>query len=458
MKLLYVEDDEDLRELFVMKIESRYDFEIIESDNPSDAIELLSSDDQIKFILSDYNLLDGTATEIYNSIKKNDSPIPFMLFTSEDPNILPGFESFFIENDSNALIDKPPVENSLFNSIDKIISSFEKLSIPATKETTGDMEYSKIKTTFFQKLNHSPTDVYIKLSEVKFIKIFHKDEMYGSENVEKYIERGITHLYIEKANYENFADYSMNSLLTTLLTESEKGNHKSVNTLVQIHESVHEKMMNVGISPSITADAKKAIDVSIKILESIPSLSDLLNNLVLNGDYIYEHSLMVSYMACAIAANIDWESKDTKVKLSMAAFMHDITLKDHKLAKIPSLNNKEGLEGLSESEIEIIKKHPLESMNLVDQLKELPPDINLIVLQHHEKPDGKGFPRGMNALNVSPLAAVFITAHIFTDYLYATNSFEKTKHDEFLEGLRSKFLKGNYRKPLEGLYKCFKFK
>ena len=141
-------------------------------------------------------------------------------------------------------------------------------------------------------------------------------------------------------------------------------------------------------------------------MEATPALSELLSNMQKGGDYIYEHSLMVSYIACAIANNMDWESKDTKMKLTMASFMHDITLNDHQLAKISNLRTIDQ-DDFDDEEIKELKDHPLDAAKIIAKLPDFPPDIDTIVAQHHELPDGSGFPRGLTHSNINPLSCVF---------------------------------------------------
>ncbi len=43
-------------------------------------------------------------------------------------------------------------------------------------------------------------------------------------------------------------------------------------------------------------------------------------------------------------------------------------------------------------------------------MDELPPDTDLIILQHHERPDGSGFPRGLTHTRIGTLASLFILA------------------------------------------------
>ena len=66
---------------------------------------------------------------------------------------------------------------------------------------------------------------------------------------------------------------------------------------------------------------------------------------------------------------------------------------------------------ISEKEFNAIKNHPRTAGDLVDRLIEIPADVCGIITQHHEQPDGSGFPRGLLAVQIAPLAAVFNVSH-----------------------------------------------
>ena len=57
---------------------------------------------------------------------------------------------------------------------------------------------------------------------------------------------------------------------------------------------------------------------------------------------------------------------------------------------------------------------------ICDHLKyilEIPPDVSVIIEQHHERPDGNGFPNGINFKRISVFSSIFIVAHDFVKYV-----------------------------------------
>jgi len=418
MKILYAEDDEDLRELFVMKMESVADMEITECESGNQAIEVLRENQDFDVIISDFNMDDGNGEELYTYIKEQKINKPFILFSPEDIRQLEVFKNFLEDHTGNGQIDKPPLEGTLEKALENAMKSHREEGA-AEEEQVGPLlppskqeGYVGIRPKMFLKIRSCPADVFVKLSENKYVKIINKDEKFEKEIIQKFINKGVQRLYIERVHQASFADFMVDSLVNALKEAGDKSASEAKDVQVDAHQFVQDQLLSIGLNKTVIEVTKTTIDTTVKVMEHSPVLSDLLSGMKKDTDYIYEHSLMVSYIACAIAGQMDWESKDTKMKLTMASFMHDITLNDHQLAKISDLKNIDS-DDYDDDDLQEVKQHPLEAAKIISKLTDdFPPDIDTIVAQHHEMPNGSGFPRGLSHTNINPLSCVFILAHL----------------------------------------------
>ena len=105
-------------------------------------------------------------------------------------------------------------------------------------------------------------------------------------------------------------------------------------------------------------------------------------------------------------------------------------------------------------DIEKIKSHPGEAAKLISSGEHIFADVDAIIIQHHERPDKLGFPRGLGALSISPLSCIFILASEFVDEIYG-----KPPHEVDIESIKAKmsdiYNVGNFKKPLEAFLKVF---
>lgn len=101
----------------------------------------------------------------------------------------------------------------------------------------------------------------------------------------------------------------------------------------------------------------------------------------------YGHTNRVTKYSIAIAKELRLSQKNVDV-IERAAKLHDIG----KIAIKDSVLFSDGK--LSKQDYEIIKTHPVKSVNILEPLKFLEEEKQ-IILHHHEKYDGKGYPQGL---------------------------------------------------------------
>ncbi len=129
------------------------------------------------------------------------------------------------------------------------------------------------------------------------------------------------------------------------------------------------------------------------------SLEVMLRVLKIKDPYTYYHSEKVSLLANKLAKEV--LSEDRKVtQVTIAALLHDLG----KLEIPIELLNKPG--PLSDDEWQTVRRHPELGMDVVKQIKPFE-ELATIVLHHHERYDGQGYPSGL-AGEAIPLEARII--------------------------------------------------
>jgi HD-GYP domain-containing protein (c-di-GMP phosphodiesterase class II) len=88
------------------------------------------------------------------------------------------------------------------------------------------------------------------------------------------------------------------------------------------------------------------------------------------------------------------------MSLGMGALLHDIGM-----VKLPlKITQKKGK--LTETEYNLIRTHPLISYKLLSDSGKFTKDVCMIVLQHHERFDGKGYPRHIKGESILDLTKI----------------------------------------------------
>jgi putative nucleotidyltransferase with HDIG domain len=143
-------------------------------------------------------------------------------------------------------------------------------------------------------------------------------------------------------------------------------------------------------------------------------LSALLRTLDLRDRMTARHSAAVARYSreIALAANLSEEEQDL---VHTAALLHDIgkfVLPDRIL---------KGNAELTEADWEQIRKHPEEGARIVSQIDGYRP-VGEIIMAHHERLDGLGYPRGLEGDEVPHLARIISVADTY-DVMTARDSY-----------------------------------
>lgn len=206
----------------------------------------------------------------------------------------------------------------------------------------------------------------------------------GIKLTKGYIERlkylGVSYIYIEDSRLEDTA------------VEDEK--------LTELKNVTLKKMSSV--MNNLYNGNKKGTKEDLKIVEELLTyiiyMGDVNNNIFdiqTYDNYTYIHSLETSVMATFLGMGSKQFTKSELVDLGKGSLLHDVGK-----IKIPnSIINKKGK--LTEEEFNEIKKHPIYGQEILQKEMKISDNVIRMVLEHHERVDGKGYPRGLKGNSIS---------------------------------------------------------
>jgi HD-GYP domain-containing protein (c-di-GMP phosphodiesterase class II) len=169
------------------------------------------------------------------------------------------------------------------------------------------------------------------------------------------------------------------------------------------------------------------------ILEDRRCVAEL-GGLVGHDYYTYYHSIRVSAYAVAIAVAMGLKDAQLLQQIALGGIFHDIGKRSVPL----ELLNKTG--ALTNSEWDLMQAHPVRGYECIagTVLSQVPREI---VLHHHERRNGKGYPHGLDKGSLLPEVQIATLADIF-DALTSSRAYQvKRSRFDALDFIKTKLLK-----------------
>jgi HD-GYP domain-containing protein (c-di-GMP phosphodiesterase class II) len=276
--------------------------------------------------------------------------------------------------------------------------------------------YMELPIGFFMRSQTISYDLYLKMSSNKYLKVFKEGEDLVKADFEKYRERSVKTVFLRSEDYVKASVHFSERMSKALEIKKLRIDQYMALSIFSI-DKVNKIVNQLGLREEVLVLINQVLSLSSSMIQKNKGLLSLLQNSLNGKDFISEHTMMLIFITTAITKYMGWHSVTTAEKLTIAAFFHDIKLEDDEFAKIEVIDS-ETKKFFSSSQIAKIKSHPQEAVTLLESFHGFPPDVDKIILQHHERADGSGFPRGLEWKRIFSLAAVFIVAEDFVTSIY----------------------------------------
>ncbi len=212
---------------------------------------------------------------------------------------------------------------------------------------------------------------------------------------------------------------NMNLLIPFVFVSGEIGEEAAIDSLkrgaTDYVLKTHLNKLGASIIRALneTSEVKKRMIAEDKVIESYKKLRKVFDEIVVafsslaekKDPYTAGHQRNVAQIACAIAREMNLT--DEKIEgLNIAAILHDIG----KIYVPAEILNKPG--GLTKLEFDILKTHSQVGFDILKGI-EFPWPVAKIVLQHHERINGSGYPNGLKGNKTLLEAQILALADVF---------------------------------------------
>lgn len=199
------------------------------------------------------------------------------------------------------------------------------------------------------------------------------------------------------------------------------------------------EMLASSVLPYKLAQTMRSPESLLAPLASMPLPSSVAFKLTLMREQrpaLWKHSVEMMLIAMYLAHRSDTSARDC-IALCAAALMHDAGMLHLDPAWADPQHKPVG------ADRKHLVVHPITSMLMVRQAQVYPRSVEVAILEHHERMDGSGYPRGIPGAQISALGRILLLAEV------AAAIYEK--YDEMPALQLALVLRLNHRKFPAGL-------
>lgn len=441
MKVLIVDDEVAIQQIISFMLESQLKVTSIYASSGNQAIEILKSDPEIDCVISDYSMVDGNGGDISKYLIESHSDIPFILCSTYRPEALTHFKA----HPPQGYVQKPNLFPALYDQITALPMKSAKVPL--------EDEYCKIRSDLVLKLGLLNFDFYIQLNAHKYVKVFRKDDVFELADFERFEEKKIKYFYLKASDSKEVLGLMMKNI-NRLAETGDVSRDQAVELSTSSLEFIATFNSAFGLSAEVQELTHATIKMVIQTIQTNEKLAKLFEYFLVDQDsYLVSHSIVLSYFTCGLASMLGWNSEITFYILTLSSFFHDLSLETDELSRIRSLEELEAANPpFTEEEKAKFKAHPETNSKLIDQLSESPAYVSTIILQHHQTPDGKGFPGPLDLKKLHPLAALFMVAEDLVSLNDDPN--EKVDIAKFIQDRTAFYSKEPFKKVIQTMAKA----
>lgn len=251
-----------------------------------------------------------------------------------------------------------------------------------------------------------PGEIYLCIGG-RFIRYINQDDYLPSEKYQFLLQRRFQFLFIKNQSLPRFEEWSA-SVVNQEKNEIIKVVGVQNAAIAEQHQDLKKEVINFVTREITDIAVKQLLDKTRDFIHSIQEkkIADALLAQIINfNKRTADHCTNVANLSTYLAFNLGYTSQQVLEDIYLGAILHDYG-KTRMSSKIMSMPDSPLYE-------EALKKHPSLGKTSLLLDGKLSDEALRIVSEHHERFDGKGFPRGLKGSKIYDLTKIVSIANAF---------------------------------------------
>lgn len=255
----------------------------------------------------------------------------------------------------------------------------------------------------------SAFDLYMRLSNKKYVKILNAGDMLSKDRVESYSAKGVDHLYILKSAQNSYLEF-FDKMVAEVIKDDKVSVEVKTAQVASQGESTLAFLGSSGFSDASIEVAQKYVANTTEVIHQIAAKSDKVQEL-LKDVAAYDHSVAVTTMAGLVMKHIGGQTSLINA-IGIACFMHDLPLVGMGPVMLEEDESK-----MTPDQLITFYAHPEEGARMVKKMKHVPPIVVTAVAQHHLRRGKQGFPIDKQVDEVNLISELIGLSQDFLKYV-----------------------------------------
>ena len=229
---------------------------------------------------------------------------------------------------------------------------------------------------------------------------------FTEKNRQSLLDNNIRQLYVSSSMRDMYQRYIEQNIKEIIDDDSIEDTVKAGIVYDSANLLVREVLSKPTLRENIERTEEMVENTVTFILQKKSAFRNLLK--VMSFDYYtYTHSVNVCTFSLALAKQVGMEGIDELNILGTGAILHDVG----KTKISEAILNKK--EPLTSEEIALIRKHPEWGFEILKETDIISPASYYPIVQHHEREDGSGYPKGAGSHEIHRFSKIVAIADVF---------------------------------------------
>lgn len=301
-----------------------------------------------------------------------------------------GFRRVFQEQDVTwELIDTiiqegiHPFEQRDILEQSKVLEAFGK----KTRELL-DEDVIAIRAEDFMSGSTSLFDVYVRLSQDKYLKLVHAGDLFTPDRVDEYLDKGVKSFHIRLSAHQAYLTYC-DQLARAILNRRDLPLELKTKQVMNLGEQILGRVQQLGVDDESIDYAKKFLRGTGALISSLSAPGGSTLHDFLENTTQYEHAVSCTVICALIAQKLEIQMERPTQIVGLSAFFHDCGL-----SQLPARLQVDSPRDVSAPDLPLYETHPELSAAMLKESNQTDPAVIQAITQHHQRAKGGGFPKG----------------------------------------------------------------